>query len=97
MATTVVNINAPDNKLDASRPGPRDGAWPPSRVEEAPGVITAYLRHGSHDARYNIQGSDGYIRVVLFVQLPMIVKVGIDQHVVEMVLKSPNPRIRSHG
>ena len=92
-ATTVVNINVPDIKLDISRPGPRDGAWPPSRVEEAPRVIIAYLRHGSDDARYNFQGTDGYIRVALFVQLPMISKVGTDQHVIELVLKSPNPRI----
>ena len=76
-----------------SRTGPRDGAWPPSRVAEASRVITAYLRHGSDDTRYNIQGTDGYIRVALSVQLPMIIKVGIDQQLAEVVLKSPNPRI----
>ena len=94
LATTmVVNINVPDIKLAISRPGPRDAAWPPSRVEEASRAITAYLRHGSGDTRYNIQGTDGYIRVALFVQLPMISKAGIDQHVIGLVLKSPNPRI----
>ena len=31
--------------------------------------------------------------MALFVQLPMMSKVGIDQHVIELVLESPNPRI----
>ena len=90
----VININATDIKLDIDRPpGPRDAARPPSRVEEAPRVITTYLRHGSDDTRYKIQGTDGYVRVELFVQLPMVSKNKIDQHVVELVLKIPDPRI----
>ena len=31
--------------------------------------------------------------MALFVQLPKVTQAGIDQHVIEMVLKSPNPRI----
>lgn len=90
----VISTNVLDIKLEISPPpGPRDAAWLPSRVEEAPRVITTDLRHGSDDTRYNIQGTDGYVRVALFVQLPMMSKVGIDQHAIELVLKSPNPRI----
>ena len=90
----VISINVFDIKLDINRPpGPRDAAWPPSRVEEASRVIITYLRHGSDGTRYIIQGTDGYVRVALSVQLPMMSKHKIDQHVIELVLKSPNPRI----
>ena len=90
----VISIDVPDIKLDINRPpGPRDAAWPPSRVEEAPRVTTTYLRRGSEDTRYNIQGIVGYVRVALFVQLPMMSKLKIGQYVIELVLKSPNPVI----
>ena len=92
-STRPINLNAIDITLDLNRPpDPRD-AWPLSRVEEASRVITAYLRHGGEDKRYDIQGSDGYVRVVVFVQLPAMTKLNIDPYLIELVLKSPNPRI----
>ena len=93
-STMPINLNAIGIKLNLNRPpDPRDDAWPPSRVEEASRVITSYLRHGGEDKRYNIQGSDGYVRVAVFVQLPMMAKLNIDPCLIELVLKSPNPRI----
>ena len=87
-----INLNATDIKLDLNRPpDPRGDAWPPSRVEEASRVITAYFRHGGEYERYDIQGSDGYVRVAVFVQLPAMTKLNVDPYLIEfnLFLRAP--------
>ena len=32
--------------------------------------------------RYNIHGPDGYVRVAVFVQLPEMIKLNVDQYVI---------------
>ena len=62
--TVPTNVSAPDIQLNLNRPvDARDNEWPPGRLEEVSRRIPAYLRHGSQDKRYNIHGSDGYVRV----------------------------------
>ena len=46
---------------------------------------------------YNIHGPDGYVRVAVFIQLPEMRDLSIDQRVIELVFKSNNPRIMTNA
>ena len=61
--------------------------WPQSRVDAASKMVTSYLRHGTKDQRYNFQGTDGYVRVNLLVQLPVMKSWGIDKQIIELILR----------
>ena len=96
--TGPIKTSGEDIHLDPNRPMDAcDNEWPPGRLDEASRRIATYLRHGSQDRRYNIHGPDGYVRVAVFIQLPEMRNVRIDQHVVELVLKSRNPRIMTNA
>ena len=74
-----------------------DDAWTAGLIDEASKCITAYLRHGSQDKRYNIHMANGYVRVAIFIQLPQMKRDRIDQSVIELVLMSSSPRIMTNA
>ena len=93
-----IKTSVEDIKLNPNRPiDADDNAWPAGQVEEASRRINAYLRHGSLDKRYNIHRLGGYVRVAVFVQLPEMKSINIDQRVIEFVLKSNSPRIMTNA
>ena len=67
-----IKTDVPDIELVAPRPltlTDEGSAWIP-RINEASKVVTAYLRHGGQDKKYNVHTTDGYIRVAVLIQLP---------------------------
>ena len=68
-----------------------------SAHNEASKVVTAYLRHGGQDKRYNVHTTDGYVRVAVLIQLPEMKRLKIDHRVLELILMSNNPRIMTNG
>ena len=76
----AIDMEAPEITLEPSHmsvsntvqtpDGP--AVWPQSRVDAASKAVTGYLRHGTQDPKYNLQGTDGHISVSLLVQLPLM-------------------------
>ena len=89
-----IRTDVPDIKLEVPRAPvlDNDGLWIP-RINEASKVVTAYLRHGAQDKRYNAHSKDGYVRVAVLIQLPEMKRHKIDHRVLELILMSANPRI----
>ena len=91
-----IRTDVPDIKLNVPRAfDDGDNVWL-QRVNEASRRVTAYLRHGGQDKRYNVHSSDGYVRVAVFIQLPEMRRLKIDQRVLELILMSNSPRIMTN-
>ena len=91
-----IKVDVPDIELEVPRPlDEGDNAWIP-RINGVSKVVTAYLRHGGQDKKYNVHSSDGYVRVAVFIQLPEMKRLKIDQRVLELILMSASPRIMTN-
>ena len=91
-----IKTSVPDIKLNTNRPiDAGDNAWPAARIDEASKrmVPTSVMVART---RYNIHGSDGYVRVAVFIQLPEMKRINTDQRVIELVLMSNSPRIMTN-
>ena len=97
----VIGMEAPEIILEPSHMSvsstgqTADGpvVWPQSRVDAASKVVISYLRHGTEDPKYNLQGTDGYISVGLLVQLPLMKANSINKQVIELILRCTNTRL----
>ena len=88
-----IKVDVLDINLEAPRPlTDGDNAWIPC-VSQASKVVTAYLRYGGQDKRYNVHSSDGHVRVAVSIQQPEMKRLRIDQRVLEFILMSNSPRI----
>ena len=92
-----IRTDVPDIKLGSPRPLTleADNVWIP-RINVASKFVTAYLRHGGQDERYNVHSKDGYVRVAVLVQLPEFKRHKIDHRVLEIIMMNAYPRIMTN-
>ena len=68
-------------------------AWLPDRINKASKFVTTYLRHGTGGKRYNVHSPDGYVRVVILVQLPELKRNSVNVELLELIMMHAQSRI----